>query len=469
MEFFVRLSFRSTRLLALALVAATVPVAACAGAGNAAALASTTPNATPSGATPRAGAAPEIPDSPAGRQLRWILDAVGRTPLAESELKEHINAAYLALVTVDGANTFLKDLAGLELKELTEVTATSLAGAGTLSDKTVLFRLRVDKDGRIDQFDAVPPPPPIPATPASWAELDQRLRKVAPEVGFLAAEINSRGRCEIVHAVAPDKTQPLGSIFKLYVLGAVAEKIRNGELSWNTKLRIKPEWKSPGEGGLVDQPDNSTVTVREAAKLMISISDNTATDILIHTVGRKTVEAKVRQWSDHANLNIPFLTTRELFLLKGANYPQQAKTYLALDTAGKRAYLKNTVAKQSPSDIVGWNKPREIGALEWFGSPRDICRAYAGLTRLKSKPLHEALSANDIGLELDPKKWPTVWAKGGSELGVLDLSYFARTAKGKTYVVTALSNNPEAGLDERTLAPELISLSRGAFSLVKTN
>jgi beta-lactamase class A len=199
---------------------------------------------------------------------------------------------------------------------------------------------------------------------------------------------------------------------------------------------------------------------------MISIIDNTATDILIHTVGRKAVEAKVRQWSDHAKLNIPFLTTRELFLLKGVNHPDQARTYLALDTAGKRAYLKKTVAKQSLTDIVGWNKPREIGTLEWFGSPRDVCQAYAGLARLTSKPLHKALSVNDLGLQLPPKKWPTVWAKGGSELGVLDLSYFARTAKGRSYVVTVLTNNPEAGLDERTLAPELISLSRGAFPLL---
>ncbi len=451
-----RFPFRSTRLLALAIVTATIPVTAFAGAGQAVAVASAT------------RAAPEIPDSPAGRQLRWLLDATGRTPLTEAELKEHLNAAYLQLVTVAGANAYLKDLAGLALKELGDATPTVLSGLGTVAGEPVLFRLHVDKDGKIDQFTAEPAPPPVPPAPASWADLDQRLRKVAPEVGFLAAEIDARGRCQVVHAVAPDKPQPLGSILKLYVLGAVAQKIRDGELSWSTKVKVKPEWRSLGAGGLAEAPDNSTVTVREAAKLMISISDNTATDILIHTVGRRAVEAKVRQWSDHAPLNIPFLTTRELFLLKGVNYPEQAKAYLALGTAGKRAYLKKTVAKQPLKDIVGWSKPREIGTLEWFGSPRDICRAYAGLARLKSKPLHEALSANDIGLQLDPKKWPTVWAKGGSEPGVLDLSYFARTSKGRTYVVTPLTNNPEAVLDEKTLASELISLSRGAFSLVKT-
>jgi len=43
-------------------------------------------------------------------------------------------------------------------------------------------------------------------------------------------------------------------------------------------------------------------------------SDNTAADMLIHLVGRSAVQAQDRQWSDHAALNVPFLTTRELFL-----------------------------------------------------------------------------------------------------------------------------------------------------------
>ena len=38
--------------------------------------------------------------------------------------------------------------------------------------------------------------------------------------------------------------------------------------------------------------------------------------MLIQLVGRSAVQAQDQQWSDHAALNVPFLTTRELFLLK---------------------------------------------------------------------------------------------------------------------------------------------------------
>ncbi|MEU4407421.1 serine hydrolase [Streptosporangium sp. NPDC023963] len=467
-----RLPFRSKRLLAIAVTAVpvmTLPLAVPAAAVTAEAVtagAVTTEAVTAEAVTAgRPLAEPEIPDSPAGRQLRWFLGAPDRAPLAESELKEHLNSGFLASLTVNGVNAFLKASKGFRLEKLTKETPSSLAGTGTIGEQAFTLQLGVDGDGKINLLGLTPPEPSVPAAPRSWEKLDARLREVAPRVGFLAAEIDRRGRCDVAHAVAPDTARPLGSIFKLYVLGAVAEKIRDGGLSWNTKLTIKPEWKSLGEDGLTGRPDGSTTTVAEAAKLMISISDNTATDILIHTVGRKAVEAKVRRWSSHPEPNVPFLTTRELFLLKGVNHPAQASAYLALDTAGRRAYLKDTVAKQSLSDIVLWQKPREIDTVEWFGSPRDVCRAYAGLLKLGGRQVSAVMSANDLGLKLDRKKWPVVWAKGGSEMGVLDLSYLARSAGGRTYVVTALTSDPAAALDERATAPELISLSRGGFAL----
>ncbi|WP_326824828.1 serine hydrolase [Streptosporangium sp. NBC_01756] len=450
-----RLPFRQTRVLALGLAMAAVPTAA---------LVSGAPATTAAVVT----AAPQIPDSPAGRQLSWFLDAVPRAPIPAAELEEHLNAEFLKAIPADDFNAFVKGLKGLTLEKLTTVQPTTLVGLASVGGHTYVLTIAVDGEGRINALRLDPGPAPVPPAPSSWTRFDARLKKAAPETGSVTAEIDTRGRCEVVHGKAADKPRPLASIFKLYVLGAVAEKIRDGGLSWDTKLTIKPEWKSTGQGGLVDRPDNSTTTVHEAAKLMISISDNTAADILIHTVGRKAVEAKVRAWSGHAKENIPFLTTRELFLLKGVNYPAQAKAYLALSPARKLDYLQKTVAGQSLSDIKVWTTPRENDTLEWFGSPRDVCRAYAGLVKLNSKQLNETLAANDGSLKLDPARWPTVWFKGGSEVGLLNMSYLARSAKGRVYVVTTLTADPKAAIDENTAAPELISLSRGAFALVKT-
>ncbi|MEU6743220.1 serine hydrolase [Streptosporangium sandarakinum] len=459
---------RTTRALALAALAVAAPLTV---GGTLPAAAATVRQATaqtaqtaPAAAVTADTAAPEIPDSPAGRQLRWFLDATTRAPLPADELGQHVNADFLKEVTVDGLNRFLKGWAGIRLDELTRTDPDFLVGTVTIGGRKSDIRLTVDAAGKIDGLLVTPSVPPAPT---GWAQLDARLRKVAPRTGFLAAEIDRQGRCETVHGVGADTARPLGSIFKLYVLGAVADRIHAGELSWETKLTVTPEVKIPDADGLGARPDNSTVTVREAAKLMISISDNTAADLLLKTAGRKAVEKKVRQWSGHAERNLPFLTARELFLLKGVDYPRHARAYLARGTQGRRAYLRDVVAGLPLSKIKVWERPREIDTLEWFGSPRDVCRAYAGLLKQNDDRLDEVLSANDAGLGLDPAAWPTVWYKGGSESGVLDMAFLGRTAEGKTYVVTTLASDTRAPLDEGAVAPEIISLSRGGFGLVK--
>lgn len=170
--------------------------------------------------------------------------------------------------------------------------------------------------------------------------------------------------------------------------------------------------------------------------------------------------------SGDAALNRPFLTTRELFLLKGADYPRLAKRYLSLDRSRRYRYLATTVARTPLTQVKVWNTPRDIDRREWFGSPRDVCRAFAGLSALNTPPLGEAMSANDAGLGLDPKAWPTVWHKGGSEPGVLSMGYLARDAAGRTYVVTALTGDPRTALDENPAGAELLALVRGSFAML---
>lgn len=124
-------------------------------------------------------------------------------------------------------------------------------------------------------------------------------------------------------ATPPAGVGPLGSMFKLYVLGAVAKQVAAGGLRWDDPLRITSDVKSLLSGDLQNRPDDSTVTVREAAVQIISISDNTASDLLAHRVGRSAVEiAQTELGSTHSGLYGPFLRTRKLFALKGSQYPK---------------------------------------------------------------------------------------------------------------------------------------------------
>ncbi|MFI6919861.1 serine hydrolase [Nonomuraea spiralis] len=412
--------------------------------------------------TPAARAAVEIPDTPAGRQLTWLLDAVNRLPVGDAELAGHFAPTFLEHIPPAQLNQALAGFGGMRLDRLDQAQERSLSATVAAGGKAFTLALGVDGTGKVDyiQFTAV--------APASWSELDRRLRQAAPRAGFLAAEVTGDGRCRPVHAVAGEKSFPLGSMFKLYVLGAVAERVRSGAFGWDTKLTIRPELKSLPSGELQDRPDNSEVTVLEAARLMISISDNTAADLLIDKAGRRTVERVMRSWGGDRR-NVPFLTTRELFVLKGADYPRHAERYLSLGTSARRAYLDKVVGKVPLSKVRPWSEPRDLDRLEWFATPVQVCRAYSGLAGLKDARVGEILSIADAGLRLDKAQWPLVWHKGGSEPGLLAMSFLARTAGGRTYVVSTSAVNPSAPFDQGPVAQELLALTRGAFALVKNS
>jgi hypothetical protein len=58
-----------------------------------------------------------------------------------------------------------------------------------------------------------------------------------------------------------------------------------------------------------------------------------------------------------------------------------------------------------------------------------------------------------------------VWFKGGSEPGVLTLSYLATTSAGKTYLVSVLADSPSSPLRETSATLTLLSAIKGAFTL----
>ena len=117
-----------------------------------------------------------------------------------------------------------------------------------------------------------------------------------------------------------------------------------------------------------------------------------------------------------------------------------------------------------------WTEPRDIDTIEYFASPDDICRAFAGLQQLAARPglapLGSILSAIDGSIELDPAQWPTVWFKGGSEPGVLTLGYLATNSKGQTFAVVGMLANPAAALPPSATAG-LLAIAQGAFGLVR--
>lgn len=232
-------------------------------------------------------------------------------------------------------------------------------------------------------------------------------------------------------ALDADTPLAVGSSFKLAVLSALQDQIRAGAHAWDEVVQLEPEWKSLPSGILQDWPDGAPLTLQTLATLMISQSDNTATDALIAIVGREAVEAKTER-------NRPFLTTREAFQLKDPVNAQLLDRYRTGDEAAKRAVLRELQALPLPSANTFTNEPTAL-EVEWFFTVRELCDLMAQVQTLPLMSVNPGVT--------NPDRWARVAFKGGSEPGVLNLTTWLTAQGGTSYCVSA-TNNQNAPIDE---------------------
>jgi beta-lactamase class A len=90
------------------------------------------------------------------------------------------------------------------------------------------------------------------------------------------------------------KSMPAASTIKLPVMVAVFEAFEAGRFDLNHHVTLLSQDKDFGSGDLCDAPDGTTYPVSELLDKMIDVSDNTATNMLIRLVGRRTINLDMR-------------------------------------------------------------------------------------------------------------------------------------------------------------------------------
>ena len=450
-----------TAAAALAAAGIVTAAAACSSAAK-------TPTTTATTATTVAA----LPATPPGVQARWLLGTLAHLPVPAAAITAHFDQVFRAKVSAAQLNAILGQFTNMRLDAVALSTSEFVILNVTDNGHPQTVTLSVDAHGQIDGLRlAAAPTQAAPPVPATWAAVDKQVEQAAPRTRLLVASV-SGGDCRPIQAIGATTPAPLGSAFKLYVLDALARAIAAGTVSWDQRLTLTSQLKSLPSGELSTEPAGTQLTVLQAAEDMISSSDNTAADLLINLVGRTAVEAAAAAsgMADPA-LDTPFLTTRELFVLKLDDWPALADRYLALDAAGRLAMLTGTVDRASLPTVAAataWTTPRDIGSIEWFASPADICKVYASLAALAREPglapVASVLQINDGGLGLDPRQWQQVWFKGGSEPGVVTLNYLATTRGGRSYLVSVMAANPAAPISAAATAP-LLDAIKGAFAL----
>lgn len=418
--------------------------------------------------TAPAPAGVSIPETPAGRTLKSTLAMFAGD--AEALGEKDFSPAFLKAVPITQLRAITAQLGAehgaFTLVEIEEGAWESALVARVKSTKTEKpFRLRVglDAQGQIETLLVGPDAQALLPALKSWDELDALAQKVSEQVAigvFELAEALPEGggksrTVRAVHVLNGERALALGSTFKLWVLGAIAERVRAGEISWEQKLAISAEHKSLPSGVLQNRPVGEELPVAEFALKMISISDNTATDHLLHLAGRTRTEAFMRAHCQTPERNVPMLSTRDMFALKLSGSDELPKAYLAGNEGQRREMLDagGKVGSATPQPILQsfWKAPRFIDTLEWFASPMDLAKTFATLDGLMdtpaNAPLAAALTANP-GVPMSKTAWKRVAFKGGSEPGVLNLTWLLTREDGRKFVLTLGFNDTRKGIDD---------------------
>ncbi|MEV4107628.1 serine hydrolase [Nonomuraea sp. NPDC049695] len=114
------------------------------------------------------------------------------------------------------------------------------------------------------------------------------LFRAAGVTGWLyAADIDS-GR-DVGHR--PDEPVPTASMFKVPLLVALCRQADAGLLDLSERVTVTAGDRVPGATGVSAMLDEVTISLRDLAYLMITVSDNTSADLLLHRVGFDAVNA----------------------------------------------------------------------------------------------------------------------------------------------------------------------------------
>ena len=224
-----------------------------------------------------------------------------------------------------------------------------------------------------------------------WEKLCKRLRKrvnqfpgvMGVSVKDLQGGLNlSVNGCEVF---------PTASTIKIHVLTELLAKAERGELDLTENIRVTSDLHVPGSGVLASMENEVTMSVLDIAILMITVSDNTATNMCIDMAGindtnsllddlglkatrlRRKMQDKAAVARNDENVSTPDECVAMLEHLEaGRPSPWVASQCLSILKKNKQSPLTNSI----PPGITVANKP---GGM-------DRVKCDAGIVYLPNRP-----------------------------------------------------------------------------------
>ena len=117
--------------------------------------------------------------------------------------------------------------------------------------------------------------------------IEREMESLPGHVGFYFKNLVTG----LEYGVRPDETYLAASVIKFPLLLHVLDRAARGEISLSDRLTVENREKVPSCGGLNQFTDPVTLDIRSLCRLMIVLSDNTATTRSPTSPGRASTPA----------------------------------------------------------------------------------------------------------------------------------------------------------------------------------
>jgi len=149
---------------------------------------------------------------------------------------------------------------------------------------------------------------------------------------------------------------PTASVIKLPLLVTLYEDALAGRIDLSERVIYRDDTKVAGSGVLQFLDDGLNPTLRDLAVLMMSVSDNTATDLLFDRVGKSRIEATMERLG-LSSIRVPFDIREMLMELVDMDHTQpggydELRTRLRLSAgSGGRSMVPEQADRTTPADM----------------------------------------------------------------------------------------------------------------------
>lgn len=413
-----------------------------------------------------------LPNGPATDEFNWFLAQLqtGANP-SDQDIEDHFAPSWFNGFTVQETRNFLDSVRAnypnAILTDLITVTPMEIVGLITGDNNRegfVVFRSRFANSGIhylfVSNYGFGDGTTVYPADQnLNMMQAADKFETLSSAPALLVGRINADHQCEVIEGRNENSLRATASIFKIWVLGAVAQAVAENIVGMHSAFPLDANELAFG-GAMVDEPLGTLFTIDEYARMMLGVSDNTATDMLHGLLGRDRVNAIVTAF-EHTTPTIltPFLGISEQFHLFFSFSLADATNYVNGSESFQQQFLLNDIEPLGSilNSTYPFNNESLYIAGSWQASPMDVCRAFAHHRRWHEGSDEMQLADAALGASVAQpnvrNEWDRVWYKGGNlESGVngqlvLTHAWMLENSGQNPYVIVAMSNQQAGGID----------------------